>query len=232
MPLPTDLPTIATAVGALGAASFALVDATKIGRDGGISNHGFVWIAGAVRKFLPHETRTPAGREPPPGGAMLDTLHSHWIDGMPLADQKAIAKSLLKLALTENNADKYAAAARVDAAELKSAAGRIVRGEAMTPADLNVYGRVDAAITAQLDEGYHRADQRYRNNTRVCAALVAVILAVLGGWSLEPVPAYWLSPEMWKAVLVGFLAVPMAPISKDLASALSAGVKAAQAVKR
>jgi hypothetical protein len=37
---------------------------------------------------------------------------------------------------------------------------------------------------------------------------------------------------MWKAFLVGLIATPLAPVSKDLASALSASVKAMQLFKK
>jgi hypothetical protein len=37
---------------------------------------------------------------------------------------------------------------------------------------------------------------------------------------------------MWIAVLCGLLATPLAPVAKDLASALQAAVKVAQATRR
>jgi hypothetical protein len=36
---------------------------------------------------------------------------------------------------------------------------------------------------------------------------------------------------MWLALLAGVLAAPLAPMTKDIASALQAGVKAAQAFR-
>ncbi len=58
-----ELGNLVAAIGALGTSSFALVDATKIGRNGGISNSGFwsipefegwksAWSAGAVSSGL------------------------------------------------------------------------------------------------------------------------------------------------------------------------------------
>ena len=58
MAIPIDgLGTIVTAIGGLGTAAFGLVDATKIGSNGGISNAGFAFIQDAVRKLLPRARR-------------------------------------------------------------------------------------------------------------------------------------------------------------------------------
>jgi hypothetical protein len=37
---------------------------------------------------------------------------------------------------------------------------------------------------------------------------------------------------VWQAALCGLVAVPLAPITKDVASALQAGVKVAQAIRK
>jgi hypothetical protein len=46
---------------------------------------------------------------------------------------------------------------------------------------MDVFGRFDAALTFILDEAYQRADQKYRNKTKVAAGIIAVILALIGG---------------------------------------------------
>src|SRR6266404_4137178 len=86
--------TIIMALGALGTAAFAVVDASKAFLPkGGMSNVGFgslrgayntLFSAGAVTGVLSHD---------------LATLHGNWINGRPMADQQAIAKSLVKLRL-------------------------------------------------------------------------------------------------------------------------------------
>jgi len=223
MATPIDLGSIALAVGALGTASFALVDATKV-MGGGISNSGFSFI------------RTEVGRFPDPAapGSLLDILYGHWINGSALADQKAIAKSLIKLRLTPQTAAKYADATSVDAAVLAEVAKNMASGESLSPQQANVLGRFDLMLTALLDGAYQHADQRYRNSAKLLASVVAVILAVLGGWTVassQQMPFFW-TVDMAVAVLCGLLATPLAPVSKDLASALQAGVKVAQLVRR
>jgi len=224
-----DLGSVALAVGALGTASFALVDATKIGRKGGISNSGFGFIEEAVHEFLP-----PSNIGPGESDRLLSMLHGHWINGSALADQKAIAKSLVKLKLTPDTAADYARATSVDPQALTEVARNMVTGEPLSTQQANALGRFDLALTARLDEAYQRADQKYRNSAKLLASIVAVVLALIGGWTVASAAGreFMGTAEMAIAVLCGLLAIPLAPISKDLASALQAGVKVAQSVRK
>ena len=232
-----DLGTVVVAIGALGTASFALVDTTKIGANGGISNFGFASIEKAVRQFFPGVTRlSPDGKAGAASDAkkLLDILHGHWINGSALADQKAIAKSLIKLRLSEDSSANFAAATRVDANVLDHVGSKMSNGEQLSDQEMNVLGRFDLALTAIIDEGYQRADQCYRNNARAMACAVAVVLAVLGGLAVADVSVadYFVKFEFLKYALCGLLATPLAPIAKDVANGLAAGVKVAQAIKR
>jgi len=224
---PTDLAnhlgSIVLSVGALGTAAFGLVDIAKFLPNGGISNAGFAFIEAAVRQLLPDAAAA---------SMTLDNLHGNWINGRPLEDQKAIAKSLLKLQLSPATANGFAAATQVDAAVLAGVAGNMTTGASLTPEQINVLGRFDLTLTAMLDAGYQHADQRYRNASKFLAMILAVLLALFGGWAISSDTAgFFGSAEMWQVIVCGLLATPLAPISKDLASALQAGVKVAQAVK-
>jgi hypothetical protein len=225
---------VVAAIGSLGLASFALVDTSKVGRKGGVSNSGFSFIEGAVRQLLPDERLTSGRSKRGEPRSLLDILHGNWICGVALGDQKAIAKSLIKLRLSTATSRAYADATRVDAGVLSKVAEKMSNGESLEPNEVNVLGRFDLALTATLDEGYHRADQKYRNTARLYAMLVSLALAVLGGWAVAKVDAaqYFWQRDMWIAGLCGLLATPLAPISKDLTSALTAGVKLAQTLKK
>jgi hypothetical protein len=76
----------------------------------------------------------------------------------------------------------------------------------------------DLIVTALLDQTYQHADNVYRNWTRALAALVAVVLAVVGGHTLTP------PSDTLQSVIVGLLATPLAPIAKDLSTALATAV--------
>jgi hypothetical protein len=85
-------------------------------------------------------------------------------------------------------------------------------------------------LTAVLDQGYQRGDQRYRNSAKLLAVPVAVCLALLGAWAISTRSLS--SLDAWRAVFGGLLATPLAPVAKDVASAIQEGTKLAQAWKK
>lgn len=226
-----DISSLMAAIGGLGTASFSLVDATKVGPNGGISNAGFGLIERSVAQLFPSASRTtsPASSDE---RRLLDNLHANWINGVALADQKSAAKTLIKNRLSPDTARTFAAAATtVDAKTLAEAAALIAKGAPLTPEHNDVLARFDVYLTAVLDEGYQRADQRYRNWSRVLALIFAIVLAVVGGLAIYAegsIVDYFRSGKIWVAVICGVIATPLAPVSKDLTSALAACVKLAQ----
>ena len=238
---------ISAAVGALGLAASSLVDGSKALPGGGISKKGFDSIEAAVDLFLPNEpTPVSASALAKPGkpapspsarptlaNSILQTLQSHWINGMALDDQKAIAKSLVKLKLTPETADTFAKATDVDAQALAGVATAMTTGAALTTQQANTLGRFDLALTAILDSAYQRADQRYRNVSKLWSSIVAVALSVAGAWILDANAGTGFSAvHAMLSLVVGIVAVPLAPVAKDLTSAISAGVKVAQSLRR
>jgi CHASE3 domain sensor protein len=166
-----------------------------------------------------------------PQADILKTLEANWVNGNDLASQKAIAKSLIKLHLSAANATAVAVKASVDPVVLTSVASNLETGTPLSQAQGDAYSRFDLITTALLDEAYQVSEQVYRNWTRTLAAVVAVVLAVAGAWSLEGA-SFWSVKEITLAVLVGLLATPLAPIAKDLSSALATAVNTMQLVKK
>jgi hypothetical protein len=228
-----DIGQAIAAIAALGTAAYGLVDGSKA-LDGGISRVGFGRIKRVMRWLFPDEKINGDDPTPLTLSSTLETLRANWLNGTPMADQKSIAKTLIKLRLTPENADFLAGKMRVDAALLKSAANKMAGGggEALTPQEADVAGRFDLMLTTALDEAYQRADQRYRNAGKALAIVLSVILAVVGGRTLytSAATSYWQSAKFGEAILAGLLATPLAPVAKDLASAVQAGAKAAKAI--
>ena len=217
------------AIGALGTASFALVDALKVLPSGGISNVGFICIERSLQVLFPNQTRRNAS------GAvkrLLDELHGNWISGRPLTEQKAIARSMIELRLSGATAAQFAQATEVNSALLKIIGEKLAGGAALEPAESNVFARFGLSLAGLLDDGFQHADQRYQNWTKFAAMLFAIVLSVLGAAAISTLDLrhYFGSSDMWLGVIAGFLATPLAPITKDLASALSS-LKMAQARK-
>jgi len=202
------------AIGALGSAAFALVDASKIGGKGGVSNVGFKDLERVIQRFAAALDRAIGADE------WRTAVHAHWINGRPRDQQKAIVKALIRLGLDGGTAPGLAKAGHVDAGALATVATKLETGAPLLESDINVLGRLDASIDAQLDAAFDRADQRYRNVSRVCAGVMAVLLSVVAAVALGE------SDRLLLAVVVGLLAVPLSPIAKDLASSLAAAAKA------
>ncbi|HEY2751553.1 hypothetical protein [Phenylobacterium sp.] len=214
-----------TALGALGTGAAGLVDASKA-FGGGVSNFGLGYINAALKPFAAAlDNATPAWPE---------LVRASWINGMPKEDQKAATKSLIRLGLSAVNSAEIAAAGHVDAAALQTALTNIQSGAPSTVADVNTLGRLNGMIDAAMDAGYERADQQYRNASKVAAGAASVVLAVWAGQLMKGYAVTGLDTGhlFWPSVLAGLLAVPIAPIAKDLASSLQAAASAVQAVKR
>jgi len=218
----TQLVAAITAIGALGTAAFSLVDATKA-FGGGVSNFGLgvlYRVAGRFSAALDHALAKDESGQP----EWRSVVRAHWINGRPRDEQKAIVKSLVRLGLARTTAPAVARAGHVSEDALVQVATKLEQAAPLADADLTALGRLDASIDAQLDAAYDRADQIYRNVSRVFAAGFAIALGFLATWALG-------LNDFWKALMVGLLAVPLAPIAKDLASALQAAAAAQRAGK-
>jgi hypothetical protein len=226
----TQLTEVIGAIGALGTAAFGLVDATKAFA-GGVSRAGFKFIRQAITQLAPSDDGFK--------GTALDSksiataLFSQWINGTAEKDQVNIAKSLIKLRLTPGTAAALATTTGVDPVALKGIAAKMVAGNPaanpLTQAENDIYGRFDLLLTTMLDQAYQRADQRYRNCAKAAAVPVAIILAIVANCLFQR-PITWAGS--FEAVLIGLIATPIAPVAKDLASAIQTASQTMQAVKR
>jgi hypothetical protein len=223
-----DVMNAIVATGALGTAAYGLVDITKF-FGGGVSRAGFESVRTAVMPYIDVAN--------PPGAVfgtaqIVETLRANWMNGVAKADQKAVAKSMIRLMLKPETAAALAGAAGVDPAHLRTAAEHIFQSQPLTDEDSRALGAFDVAVSASLDYGYERGDQQYRNAAKIAAAIIAMVLAFAAGWILygdkpDGSPYWWLI-----AILIGAAAIPLAPVAKDLSSALQTAVKATAAIKR
>jgi hypothetical protein len=219
----SKLPQIITAIGGLGTAAFGLVDATKA-LGGGVNHFGVKAIETTVTALTPGQPTNALSQS-----KILATLKANWFNGTDLSSQKAIAKSLIKLNLNPSNAAALAAATGVDPGVLTSVAQKIAAGTPLSTGESDVYARFDLIVTALLDETYQRSDNRFRNWTRAVAAMFAVGLAITGDAVLA---GGFANVDILKSLFVGLLATPLAPIAKDLSTALATAVNTMQLVKK
>jgi hypothetical protein len=228
-----NLPDYVLAAGALGTSAMAVVDASK-SVFGGVSNAGFGQIRRAILRLFPDGANQADRANPLALGGVIATLRANWLNGTALSDQQAIARTLIKLRLDPANTDTLAAATGVDAAALRGIARKIATGEALTPAETDVFGRFDLILTTLLDEGYQRADQIYRNSAKAMSVVASVVLGFLGGWAIKggDLAPYLSSPDVGAALMTGLIATPLAPISKDVASGITSAIQAIGLIRK
>ena len=148
-----------------------------------------------------------------PGGIKcFEILKANWTNGASKADQKIKSKSLIDLVVTSSVAN---------ATKVEGALG--LSGISSSPPVLDQF---DKLMNLIVDGAYEDADKEYRAWAKWSASLIALIMSIFTcglayGW--EQFSEHWGS-----AVLAGLLAVPLAPIAKDLSTTITA---AAQAIK-
>jgi hypothetical protein len=197
-----DIGTIVLATGALGTAAFGIIEALKWTR---LGHAGF----GSITKLLGPLLNTYAIAYGPDWERLLRAQYR--------GDRAELARVLrqgVRVGLTTDNAPDLANfLGTVDPAELSEAATRAAQGDEL-PAELrNVLGRFELAVDSRIDAALALAREHYTGTARVAASAVALGIAITVGIMLN---------DLFRAVLVGVAAVPLAPIAKDLVSALQA----------
>jgi hypothetical protein len=242
----TQVTTAIAAIGALGTAAFGLVDASKL-LPWLVPSAGFGKIKTMIHDFAPPDAAV-ARESGLSVAAMTASLRSNWLNGMALADQKAVAKTLIKLRLDEHTAPRLAALTGVPASVaiatettpipdadpgLVAVARALANGQSLTPQQLNVYGRFDILLSTAIDRPYQRADQLYRTTAKVAACVTAILLAEGAAAAMHLIgPHNWNLHVMLSAFMVGLIATPLAPIAKDLTTALTSAASAVQSVRK
>jgi hypothetical protein len=207
-----NLPQLLIAIAGLGLAAEATVDVSKI-FGGGISNCGFGDIKRVISRLIPL-CSGPPGEVPALGlQSVLATLRAHWLNGVPLADQKSAAKGLIEANLTPETAGQMAAATGVDRVVLASVAVKLMTGEGLDYYETGVYDRFVFLLSALLDQGYERAQHRSKASVKLMPVPVAVALALLAAFSLN---GYMDKAVARQAAVVGLLAGLLAPVARTL----------------
>ncbi len=236
----SSISSIVTAIGALGTSSFGLVDATKV-LGGGVSLAGLGDIEKALLPLFggtgdKNDTSTPLAY-----GSIYANLKANWINGVALEEQKANAKILVKLSLNEKTAATLAKVTGVSPDVLTELAVALNLGAVLTKEETDVLNKFETALNMILDQAFQRADQRYRNSAKSLSGVFSVIIAVVGGAIFSSgsinfgqfhgvALPFWNTGNFWLAVMAGLLATPLAPMVKDITSALQAGASVAQKI--
>jgi hypothetical protein len=216
---------VITAIGALGVAASGIVDAAKTGLSF-INRIGLEHITETVRRLTPE----PNGVNSLEREHILRAVEANWINGEDLGRQKCLAVSLILGHMIRANSPGLAEHTNTDAATLQSIATKTLTGDAFLPEETAVQTRFQLILSTMIDEAYQRSDEHYRNGTRTLAGGIAVLLSFAGGWVLMG-KGFWTWNHAFAALVVGLVAIPMAPIAKDLSTTVAAFANTLQAPK-
>lgn len=230
------------AVGGLGAASYAIVDGMKLlpwidlagferlfGRG---TAGGRAWVArqaAGLDALLPAlqgaygadamELLKAQYRSGRAKGDLPRTLRQGVRIGFGVLPPEEIARIARALGIDARAADESAAALAAARRQRPPAAGEAPPASApVTPEQRSALARLETAIDARIDAALVLAETQYVTQTKVIATLVALAIAFGVGTALQAEPVV--------SLLVGLAAVPLAPVAKDLATALQEAVRA------
>ncbi|UDF04233.1 hypothetical protein [Asticcacaulis sp. AND118] len=239
------LSAVVLATGGLGMAASALVDAARaVWPNGGVSSCGYRHLQ---RVYTALEPALKVALGPDWDGI----LRGYWINGSPREQNISTVIALVRLGLTAETPQQvlgnllgHGDVSPVDPEALGRATRflhegvpDVIEGETAEPQAVetqkafDALGRFDALLRARLEAAYDKADHDYRAGSRFAASVVAVGLSLLCAFVLaaySPIGQSWQLYAM--AFGLGILAVPLAPIAKDLTSALKAAASALKTV--
>ncbi len=199
-----NLGTTVLAVGALGVAAFGIVEGFK---GFGLGLLGFK----KIREILGPDIL--AALEKAYGKDYLSVLEVQYRTGRSSGELTRSIRQGARIGLTPKSAEALAKAVGVvDPDKLTAVAQAIEDGKELDDKQRGILGRFELALDARIDAATAMASYQYASLMRVWASAVAVAIALLVAWILK---VSWLL-----AIVVGIAAVPIAPIAKDLATAL------------
>lgn len=205
-----NLGTFVLAIGALGTASFGIIEGLKWTPLGRL---GFGQLRKILGKPVMQALQTAYGSE----YEML--LQAQYRAGRIAGDLPRTLRQGARIGLTPENAAALGEQMNVvDPAALADVARTLQAGGELEGDARGVLGRYELALDARIDAALAVANQRYASLLKVWASVISIIIAlVVGTHHGQP---------YFTSVVVGIAAVPVAPIAKDLAKGLQAAAKA------
>lgn len=208
------------AAGALGTACFGIVEGLKWTR---LGEMGFARIS----KLLGVDLKDALFRAYGPQYEQL--LRAQYREDWATSDLPKTLRQGVRLGLCKDNAAHIATfLGNVSPADLEAAAIKVGQNAALTDPDRAAIARFEVAVDARIDSALSLAQDTYLGGIRAAASVAAIALAELAALIIYQ-PAQWSNVGWVIGLLVGTLAVPLAPIANDVVAALQAATKALRA---
>ena len=215
------------AAGALGTAAFGIVDGLKATAIGAAGFARLSAMLGPLKTALAKAY----------GNEFLKLLEAQYRDGRGAGPLPRTLRQGARIGLTKDNATEivtFVGEGIVKSSELVIIAEKIAAGWKLEDTERGLLARFELAVDTRIDAAVALAEQQYVLVTRWWASGIAIVLALIAAWALgtqSPDFLLWEKSLFIKGLIVGLVAVPLAPIAKDVASALQSATKALKARK-
>lgn len=213
-----QLGTIILAAGGLGVAAYGVVDGAKYIRHIGLIGYRQITtqlspLMEAIRRAYGNETARLLEAQYRGGraqGELPRSLRQGYRIGLPGLPAEEIRRVADSVGVAQPEA-------------IVSAAAKLRTGATLEPTEREALSRFEVAVDARIEAALCLAESDYVASTKLMAGFLAVLIAVIVGWLIQQeIGPHW--PVA--AVLVGLVAVPVAPVAKDLATAVGEAARA------
>jgi hypothetical protein len=214
------LGTMVLAAGALGTAAMGIVDGLKWWER--VDIPGYEQAKAYITAFLP-------AVEAAYGPNTDNLLKAQYRDGRGAGELPKTLRQGLRIGLVSLPDQRVAAMAQalgvVEGKQLVEVAKALHETGDLNEAQRKVLAQFELAAHARIDAAMAIGERIYVAWQKSVAAAIAVVVALIVGLILwaEHQDTGWV---LLKAILVGLAAVPLAPIAKDISSALAEAAKA------
>jgi hypothetical protein len=153
-------------------------------------------------------------------GDLPRTLRQGVRIGFGVQSKEEISLTAQELGIDKKTSDQAASALLITRAQRPPAAEEVSTEEhsPVSSEERSALARLETAIDARLDAALVLADVQYVTQTKVTAMLIALTIALLIGHLIDA--------DVFLSLMIGLAAVPIAPVAKDIATALQEAVRA------
>ncbi len=207
-----ELSQFVIAAGAVGTASMGIVEGFKSTK----------WPPIGFSKLTKSISWADAALNKAYGPEHMKLLESLYRINRTSGDLPRILRQGVRIGLDKKNAEAMESILLgADRKQLPEVAEKAADGEKLEPNEQNILGRFEVAADARIDAALSLAERAYSNGVRYRAFLVAQGLAFGAVFAIGPD-----SKKIITALIIGLVAVPLAPIAKDVAKGFQSAVKA------
>lgn len=218
----TNLVDIILAAGALGTASFGIVEGLKGGEWLKVGSIGFKKIPAELGPGVMHALEVAYGSN------VNHYLESLFRNSKNTGELSKTIRQGARIGLTKELASELAESVGVVSKDkLVLVAQKLHSGKELDQEERSALGRYELALDSRIDAALANANTKYISGVRKTASAISILISLVVGITLAftqvPEGASYLDLKiaiLIQALVIGIVAVPIAPIAKDIVSAI------------